>query len=336
VGALAAKARFGVLRGVQARDAAARYALNCFQQAQWVEAIARARSRSHEFVAVRAQCDGGTDAHLFGGEHRRFGLSVFESMPMMGYGGWVSTHALSVDFERDLTTRWLAGCAWPLVEITCAPGRVAALPAAPVGTTVLRWAGLRRFAPADTQTHLLDLSGNDAALLGRARPRMRSYLRQIDRQGYVFARAGREALDAFYHRYRRGSQQWQVAATHLYPIEFFAALCDGQYGEIWQVSRDGQALGAAVMLVGADDVLYLASGIERTEGPFSPMDALIWHVARHYRDRGFKTLNLGASEGLESVRRFKEKFGAVDVAYRRVTFCLPRVFNAWRTRAGEQ
>jgi len=67
-------------------------------------------------------------------------------------------------------------------------------------------------------------------------------------------------------------------------------------------------------------------------GPVSAMDALIWHAARHYRDRGFRSMNMGASDGLDSVRRFKQKFGAVGVPYRRVTYLLPRLAALWHHR----
>ena len=50
---------------------------------------------------------------------------------------------------------------------------------------------------------------------------------------------------------------------------------------------------------------------------------MLWTAIRHYRDRGFLTLNLGASEGLDSVRSFKEKLGGMAVSYRRATFILP-------------
>jgi len=323
--AAAATARFSVLRGQSVLDAAAACLLNCFQRPQWVAAIACSRGCDHEYVAVRAQRAGAADAYLFGGEHRRWGLRIFESMPMMGYGGWVSTPPLPEDEERELTCAWLAACHWPLVELTCAPGRAASLPQHDALAGLLNRLGLQRLAPADTQTHLLDLAASDAALLARARPRMRSYLRQLDQQGFEFERGGRELVCVFHDRYRRASQQWQVAATHVYPVGFFDALCDDAAADIWLVAKQGQPLAAAAMLLGAKEVLYLASGVERVAGPNSAMDALIWHVARHYRDRGFATLNLGASEGLDSVRRFKEKFGAVAASYRRVTYCLPRI-----------
>lgn len=234
----------------------------------------------------------------------------------------MSEQPLQIEQERRLTSAWLSACRWPLVEITSEPGRSDSLPAG-VGWKAPA-ALLRRFAPLDTETHVLDLSGDDAALLARARPRMRSYLRGDEWRDFGIERGGPSLLGPFYDWYRRGSQDWQVDARHVYPSEYFEALCRDGGLEIWVVGAKGRSVGAAAFLLGARDVLYLASGTERAAGPNSAMDALIWRAAHHYRDRGFASMNLGASEGLESVRRFKRKFGACAVPYRRVSYVLPR------------
>jgi hypothetical protein len=62
----------------------------------------------------------------------------------------------------------------------------------------------------------------------------------------------------------------------------------------------------------------------------------IWTAAKHYRDRGFHSMNVGASEGLSGVRRFKEKFGAAAVSYRRAVYVLPRLAGMLRRNHGVQ
>jgi Acetyltransferase (GNAT) domain len=318
---------FDLLEAQAAVELVAAGSLNCFQNLQWVNAVAAVRQRPHEFVVVRARSAGDAPAYLIGGVHSRMGVRVFESMPMMGYGGWVCERPLQVDEERRITCAWLVSCRWPLVAITSEPGRAACLPDSAVWPVLLTRG---RLAAVDMETHRLDISGDDAALLARVRPSVRSYLRRAEQLDFSFARGGRELLGTFYDRYRHGSQGWQVAAAQVLPREFFEALCRDDGMEIWLVSQEGRPVGAAAFLVGAREVQYQASGTERVAGPISAMDALIWHAARHYRDRGFKTMNMGASEGLDSVRRFKQKFGAVAVGYRRVWYPFPR----WVTPLG--
>lgn len=300
-----------------AQDAAASSSANCFQYPSWVDAVALARRRRHEFVAIRAAL-GPAPAFLFGSLHRRWGLPVFESMPMGGYGGWVCEMPMGHEELRALTSCWLSGVRWPLVELTSAPGAVAALPSPPrLGQQ------LRRFRPRDLQTHILSLDGDDARLLQHARASVRSYLRRVESLGYSFEVGGNELLSVFSDWYRRGSTTWKSGASYLYPDGFFNALLSGGRADIWLANHDGRQVGAAIFLRGKFEVLYQASGTEKVSGPVSAMDALIWSAARHYRDQGYLRLNMGASDGLESVRRFKEKFGAVPVNYRRVTYLLP-------------
>ncbi len=78
---------FETVAGPAARAAAETLAENAFQSEAWVDAVAAARGRRHRFVAVRVVAGRHSGACLFGGVHRRFGIEVFESMPMAGYGG---------------------------------------------------------------------------------------------------------------------------------------------------------------------------------------------------------------------------------------------------------
>ncbi|MBL8349981.1 MAG: GNAT family N-acetyltransferase [Burkholderiaceae bacterium] len=316
--------RFPIVTGAEAVALARQVAIGCFQHPAWVRAVQAVRGRVHEPVVVRACDESGCRAWLPGAVHRRFGLEVFEAMPMGGYGGWVAESALSAEGELQLTRAWLARARWPLVVLTGVPGRPDRLPApSPVATG--RWAA--RLQPLAFETHLLDLSGGDNELLQRVRPRMRGYLRKFDQLGFEFDIANDHAALRDCHRwYRAGSHSWHKAAASLMPEGFFTALAGEPVAEVWTVRWQGRPVGAALFLVGRDELQYQASGTERIDAPVSAMEALLWQAARHHRDLGRSRLNLGASEGLDSVARFKEKFGARAVSYLRVSYLLP----AWR------
>lgn len=318
--------RFDLVTGAEAVGLVSQVATGCFQRTSWVRAVAAVRGRAHELVLVRA-CDGrGAKAWLPGAVHRRFGLSVFEAMPMGGYGGWVAEPALSAEVEEQLTRAWLAHAHWPIVVLTGVPGRPGRLPASEhIRGLPGAWAA--RMQPRVFETHRLDLAGSDADLLQRARPRMRSYLRRFEQLGFEFSIANDPAALRECHRwYREGSRAWQATATSLMPEGFFTALAGDGCVEVWTVRWQGQTVGAALFLAGRDEVQYQASGTQRIDAPVSAMEALLWQAARHHRDCGRSMMNLGASEGLDSVARFKEKFGARPSTYLRVPYLLP----AWR------
>ena len=159
----------------------------------------------------------------------------------------------------------------------------------------------------------------------RARPKARNHLRRVDRAGFVFEVDGHDAVAEFCRLFRAGSAEWKHRAQGLMPDEFFRRLHDGGSADIWRVTKDGRCSAAAVFLKGRTEVFYQASGTIKEPGKVSSTDALLWKAIRHYRDRGYRTLNLGASEGLNSVRFFKEKLGGVATTYRHVTFVLPKL-----------
>lgn len=327
--------RFEVLRGAAA--AAALAAGGCFESAAWVRAVAAVRARPHRLVAVRARWADGRLAVLGGAEHRRAGVAVFESMPMSGYGGWLCDAVLSLGDECMLNRLWLVQAAWPVVVLTSRPGRSDALPPAADRTWwPRRWR--ERLAPRVFGTHLLDLIGDDGMLLQSVRPRMRSYLRRFDELGFEAALGHDEQHLARLHAwYVEGSRHWQRQVDDLLPESFFRALArrpdDSMdmrppLADVWTLRHRGQEVGAALFLVGRHEVQYQASGTSRIGAAVSAMEALLWVALRHYRDRGLRSMNLGASEGLASVARFKEKFGAQAAIYAQHTYLMPRWFCA--------
>lgn len=156
---------------------------------------------------------------------------------------------------------------------------------------------------------------------------MRGYLRKFEQLGFEFDIAVDDTALRDCHRwYLQGSRAWQTAASSLMPEGFFTSLAGDGLAEAWTVRWRGQTVGSALFLVGRDELQYQASGTTRIDAPVSAMEALLWQAARYHRDRGRSMLNLGASEGLDSVARFKQKLGALPASYLRVTYLVP----AWR------
>jgi CelD/BcsL family acetyltransferase involved in cellulose biosynthesis len=327
-------ANFQTLAGDDALVAAEQHGELAFHRPDWVRAVAAARGRAHEFVAVRAVAARGVRL-LFGAVHRRGGFPIFESMPYGGYGGWVGASDPDGDEDAALTAQWLRQASWPMVLLVSRPGHDQGLPV----PRRLPWLGGmgQRLQLSAHETHVLDLTGSDEAMISRARPRMRSYLRKMADAGYSCRLEGGESPVRMAQWYRVGSAAWQAPGTSLMPDAFFDSLQRGAGSEVWTVHREGRCLAAALFLLGRDTVHYQASGSERHHGTISPMDALIWSASRDYRDRGFVQLNLGASDGLESVRQFKEKFGARSATYHRCVYVLPRwTLTAADRRAGTE
>jgi lysylphosphatidylglycerol synthetase-like protein (DUF2156 family) len=157
------------------------------------------------------------------------------------------------------------------------------------------------------------------------KPSVRSYLRRVDQLGFEFSFGGLDLLESFMSVYAAGRQNWLKKPASDYSMAYFRTLLQGGNSEIWLVAHEGATVGAAFFVKGAEDVMYIASGVHKVPGPVSPMDALVWSAILDFQSRGYSLFNMGASRGLESVRRFKEKFGARPQTYSRTVYLLPAV-----------
>lgn len=287
-------------------------ARTCFDTLDWIHAATVARNSRHWPVAWRARRDQQV-AVLLGAVHLRWGIPVFESMPMGGYGGWYG----DVVDSSDLECEWLSRVLFPVV-VLC--GRPAAHDDG---------SGIHRVWPSLScrhslqETHILDLEPSAAELLSSVKPSVRSYLRRVDQLGFVFSSGGLELLETFMSIYASGRKNWLKKPVSDYSVTYFRALLHGGNSEIWLVAHEGATVGAAFFVKGDKDVLYMASGVQKLPGPVSPMDALVWSAILDFQRRGYSLFNMGASRGLESVRRFKEKFGARPQTYSRTVYLFP-------------
>ncbi len=302
---------FSRLAFVEAAEMSAR---TCFESLSWVEAATVARNKRHWPMAWRASKDRDA-AILLGAVHFRWGIPVFESMPMGGYGGWSG----DVDHSSVLERSWLARTLFPVVVLMGRPDAQAeGLDSHPVWPSISCRHSL-------LETHVLELKPTQAELLSKVKPSVRSYLRRVDQLGFVFSVGGLELLDTFMSVYESGRQNWLKKPASDYSLAYFHALLLGGNSEIWLVDHEGVTVGAAFFVKGAKDVLYIASGVKKVPGPVSPMDALVWAAILDFQRRGYGLFNMGASRGLESVRRFKEKFGARPQTYNRVVYLFPAI-----------
>lgn len=296
----------------------------CFETSAWVQSAAVARNRRHWPIAWRASKED-CEATLLGAVHLRLGVPVFESMPMGGYGGWLG----DVEDLPRIERAWLSRALFPVVIFHGRPNiQIEHERLQPV------WPSLS-CRNSVQETHILDLGPSAAELLAKVKPSVRSYLRRVDQLGFVFSVGGIELLESFMSIYASGKKNWLRKPMSDYSIEYFRSLLHGENSEIWLVAHEGVTVGAAFFVKGAKDVLYIASGVHKVSAPISPMDALVWSAILNFQQRGYAVFNMGASRGLDSVRRFKEKFGARPHAYLRTVYFFPALtialnrFHAW-------
>lgn len=136
------------------------------------------------------------------------------------------------------------------------------------------------------------------------------------------------ALDAYYGLYTAAAARWGRAGPP-YPRRLLEAVLVSPAAELWLMHVRERPACAMIVLVSRRFALYWqgASHIDDDQKAAFPMVRLMDAVIGSLLARGVPWLNLGASDGLPNVRRFKEEFGARAAGYP----TLVHESTVWRT-----
>lgn len=166
-------------------------------------------------------------------------------------------------------------------------------------------------------TAVVDLSEGLEAALSRVDGTFRRMAGQAARRGVVCAPAsGSEAVDVYYSLLCESAKRWGISE----PVErrnLIEALV--RYGgndvEIWFAQAEGIAIAGGVVFYGAEEFFFWSAAMLAEFGRLRPSNALNFALLHAAAQRNMRWYNLGSSEGLPGVARFKKDLGASDVPY---------------------
>lgn len=189
------------------------------------------------------------------------------------------------------------------------------------------------------ETAVLDCSNGFDAVLANVRGVTRRMAGQAERRGVMCERATIADLPEYFEILREASVGWGLPKPPV-SFELLHAVLErgGDDAQLWFAKLDGAPIGGGVVLLGADELFFWSAAMRRDFGRYRPSNALNLALIRATCERGLRWYNLGASEGLEGVARFKHDLGATDVPYadyslRRPAFKLyERVRHAFLSR----
>jgi hypothetical protein len=251
-------------------------------------------------------------------------LATEHSMaPTWGAGGLLARDALGVDDVRvvvdDLAAR-------PALRTTIRPDFLQAD----------MWAAARPRGAIELPLvhHVLDLDRSYDELSSKFSKMARKAIRRAEREAVKIDHAsGRTFVDDYYELYegwvtRRAQQRGIPLPIALRrgranePLERLRLLADelGDTFQIWVAQLDGRPVAAMITLMQGDTALAwrAASNIE-VAGPVRANDLLHSRAIEHATATGCRYYNMGESGGVESLMRFKVRFGATPrshAAYR--------------------
>lgn len=252
------------------------------------------------------------------------GWRVFSGTPLGGYTAVLRddgaladarTAATALRAVLDEAGHSVTVTPWPLAEVE---------------------SGLLAGAAIEHETSIVDLEGGVEAALPRMDGKFRRMAGQATRRGVTCARAdGSSAVDTYYAMLEESAIRWG-RKTPTFSKRLLEALVarGGADVEIWFATFEGEAIAGGVMLYGADEANFWSAAMRADFGTLRPSNALNVALINASVQRGMRWYNLGSSEGLPGVARFKEGLGARQVRY--VTWrresALYRIYRTLRPR----
>lgn len=170
---------------------------------------------------------------------------------------------------------------------------------------------------ANHETSVIDLSlGLDAAMRGIAGV-SRRMAGQAQRRGVECSphRSGL-GVSTYYTMLREASEHWGIGRPS-FPKELLEGLVayGGSDVEIWFAQCDGHPIAGGIVLYGSEELFFWSAAMRREYTRLRPSNALNIALIHAAVERNLHWYNLGASEGLPGVERFKRGLGASTVTY---------------------
>jgi len=202
----------------------------------------------------------------------------------------------------------------------------------PTGSRAHAWDPATR----DCVTHVLDISRGFEQVWTRSfSSKARNQCRAAERKGVevVMARTA-EDFDTYYSIYVSSTRRWGYDSPP-YPSELFRSLAGllGKGVELHLAKVDGQAVAGILLFCGRNTTLYWSGAMLKEFGSYNPNNALLRIAIERACKRREASFDFGGSGKLDSVRAFKESFGARPVRYQNLIFATPRYRLMSRARA---
>jgi CelD/BcsL family acetyltransferase involved in cellulose biosynthesis len=172
--------------------------------------------------------------------------------------------------------------------------------------------------PVEYSSHVLELEeGMERIWAKRFSAKVRNQCRAALKKGVVVRRATEpEDFESYYGIYASAAQGWGYEVPP-YPVRLFRELAGllGKGVDLQLAWLGGRPIAGVLLLHGRSSTLYWSAAMLKEFGSYSPHNALLHAAIEDACRRGMEQFDFGSSGPLESVRAFKESFGAQPVRY---------------------
>ncbi len=219
------------------------------------------------------------------------------------YGGFIA--------PRTLTPQECRAMGRLLLDAKKTGGRIVETPGMPLGLEA-------PFRAKKMTTHVVDLTEGYDQVRKNFNRGQKSNINQAIKKGVSVRQAQNAAdIEAYCRIYRRTLERWGDSAAAAYPDTLFERLFEHRDAGIafWLAEADSTVIAGILVLSWNNLAVYWHGCALKEYFRHYPNNLLHARVMEWACEKGFHTYDMGASIGIEGVRRFKESFGARGVEY---------------------
>lgn len=172
-------------------------------------------------------------------------------------------------------------------------------------------------AHATHETSVIDLSSGLESALSNVDGAFRRMAGQAARRGVICEPCSDpDAVDRYYALLESSAKRWGLEAPTI-PKHLITALTEngGPDVQVWFARAEGCDIGGGVVFYGSREFFFWSAAMLSEYGRLRPSNALNFALLRAAAERGMHWYNLGSSEGLPGVARFKKDLGTTDITY---------------------
>lgn len=291
-----------------------------FARPAWAQALAKAFPALEPTVA-RVRIDDATSlVPLMRARHPKLRFTEAIAFPLGGYTCVLDGVGQLADTEN--ATRAVTAIAQAVDHLRIIPWPLGPQPRPAIAVSRQAY-----------ETAVIDCTDGYDALIARMRGVTRRMAGQAQRRGVLVERCEKtpDQIDAYYAMLCDAAIGWG-RATPSFSKSLLEAVFTygGDDAELWFATVEGERIAGGVVLYGGDELFFWSAAMRRSHAQYRPSNALNLALMRAACDRGVRWYNLGASDGLEGVSRFKHDLGATGVPYAEFEFRRPR-FAAYQS-----
>ena len=172
----------------------------------------------------------------------------------------------------------------------------------------------RYFEKHVLSTHMIDLSRTEDEIFeGFTDAKKRNIKRAQREKLYVKEIKSDYAIRKYYLMYLDSLRRWN--AKKIFKLDFFKKLLESDLASLYMVQYHGDYVAGAIILKGNTEAVYWHGAAFQRYFQLRPNDLLHWEIMRSLKSQDILIYNMGSSNNIEGVERFKKGYGGVDREY---------------------